>query len=86
MGGENFRIDLLKDLPNGSDLGNRGIDTDGRHFTGLRGNNALPAKQRWFADEFQRVEGHLDGQPVGGPANQGGNDRDTEVLPEFLGA
>ena len=60
-----------------------GIHTFGGHFAGFGGDNALPAQKRRLADELQRVEGHFDGEPVGAPADEGGDHGDAEVLPKF---
>src|SRR5690606_41797366 len=55
---------------------------DLRHLRRLGGNNALPSQQGLNTNEFERIEAHLDGQPVGAPANKGGDNGDAQVLPE----
>lgn len=46
------------------------IDTDVGHLFGLAGNHTLPAK-RAHPDKLNGIERHLDGEPVGKPADNG---------------
>ena len=66
-----------------SQLGKSLVDNNTCHLLDLGGNDPLPAENGPNSDEFQRIERHFDGHPVGDPPYGTGDERYTDVLPEI---